>query len=184
MQKGNSFRDGPRSDKEVNIETRMETCRPNTGLSKNTFRKAGSAQQMTTSTVMIVPNTKGGLLVNRLKVKEPVWCDLTGFRVKYSEAGGTPLINMFNQDTGKGAHCNREVCHPCDSTIEEKRQIAENAVFYMKHHANCAIQRPINLPTNRKFGMIKQDRKTILQGDLVSTLERPVGLFTREWLNT
>ena len=157
MQKGNWFRDGPRSDKEVNIETRMETCRPNTGRgqSKNTFRKAGSAQQMTTSTVMIVPNTKGGLLVNRLKVKEPVWCDLTGFRVKYAEAGGTPLINMFNQDTGKGAHCNREVCHPCDSTIEEKRQnCRERSVLY---ETSCKLCNPeTKKPSNQQEALNDQ----------------------------
>ena len=77
---------------------------------------------MTTSTVMLVPNTKGAILINKMKGREPVMCELTDFKVKYAEAGGTPLINMFSQDTGRGAHCNRDVCHPCDSTAEDKRQ--------------------------------------------------------------
>ena len=47
---------------------------------------------------------------------------ITGFRIRYQEAGGAKLINCFNQDLGKGLHCGRKVCPPCDSNPQEKRQ--------------------------------------------------------------
>ena len=83
MQKQNWYRDGPRNDMGINLESGIETYKEKAGKGKvkRTIQKDGNLQQMTTSTVMFVPNTKGGLLVNKLKGGEPVMCGLTGFMV-------------------------------------------------------------------------------------------------------
>ena len=89
---------------------------------------------------MLVPNTIGAILINKMKGREPVMCELTDFKVKYAEAGGTPLINMFSQDTCRGAHFNRDLCHPCDSTAEDKRQnCRERSILY---ETSCKLCNP------------------------------------------
>ena len=85
------------------------------------YKKAGN-EEVQTSTVMSVPNTKGAILINKLKEGEKIWLKISGFRVKYVEAGGTQLIRLFNQDLGKGTHCGRKTCPPCDTSEEGKRQ--------------------------------------------------------------
>ena len=144
MKKNNWYRNGPRTDVDINQETGVMLKEGKAGKrkreNKRTSQQAGIAKQMIPSTVMFVPNTKGAIMLNKLKEGEIVWSNLTGFRVNYTEAGGTPLINMFNQDTGKGAHCNREVCHPCDTTEENKRQNCK--IRSILYETSCKICNP------------------------------------------
>ena len=63
---------------------------------------------------MFVPNTKGGLLLKKLKEMEEILCNITGFRIKFTEAGGTPLSSLFSLYMSKGHNCGREPCVPCD----------------------------------------------------------------------
>ena len=44
-----------------------------------------------TSTVMFVPNTKAWVLLKMLKDREDVLARITGFRIKFTEAAGTQL---------------------------------------------------------------------------------------------
>ena len=46
---------------------------------------------------------------------------MTGFRIKFQEAGGTKLASFFSTDLGKGAHCGRSPCPPCDTHKDGKR---------------------------------------------------------------
>ena len=49
-------------------------------------------------------------------------------------------MNMFNQDTGRGSHCMREVCHPCDGTSDGKRQnCRERSILY---ETSCKLCNP------------------------------------------
>ena len=103
---------------------------------------------MTTSTVMFVPNTKGGILLKKLKEMEEKLCILTGFKIKYSESGGTPLANMFNEDMGKGLHCGRDDCPPCDGGEEGKRQNCRlRSILY---ETSCLICNPVENKDNKK----------------------------------
>ena len=52
-----------------------------------------TAKKVQPSTVIFVPNTRGGLLTKKLKEKEDELCEMTGFRVKFQEAGGLQLKN-------------------------------------------------------------------------------------------
>ena len=89
-------------------------------------QKAGNKQPMAgnnvpTKTVVFVPSTKGGLLVRKLREKENTLGGMTGFRIKFQEAGGTKLSILFSADLGKGAHCGRSPCPPCDTNEDGKR---------------------------------------------------------------
>ena len=58
----------------------------------------------------------------REREREDEMSQLTGFRLKFLEVRGSKLSNLFSLDLGKGKHCGRTPCPPCDSNIEEKRQ--------------------------------------------------------------
>ena len=101
---------------------------------------------------MSVPNTKGAILLKKLKGGENIISNICGFRVKYVEAGGTQLIRLFNQDLGKGLHCGREVCPPCDKTETEKRQNCRaRNILYETYCEDC------NPETEPKSRTIHQD---------------------------
>ena len=93
---------------------------------------------MDTTTVMFVPNTRYGILLKKLKDKEEILSRLCGFRVKYTEAAGTQLGKLFSQDLGKGKHCGREVCPPCDNSEEGKRQNCRTrSILYETYCSLC-----------------------------------------------
>ena len=45
---------------------------------------------------MFVPSSRNGILLKRMRENEEKLTDMTGFRVSYSEAGGTQLGRMFS----------------------------------------------------------------------------------------
>ena len=57
------------------------------------------------STVVFIPSTRGGLLVGKLREEEDRMAGLTGFRIKFQVAGGSKLIDSFDNDLGKCKHC-------------------------------------------------------------------------------
>ena len=71
-----------------------------------------------TTSVMFVPNTRRGILVNRLKEGEDELARITGFRIKYQEAGGVQLGKMFSTDLARDQPCGRNVCWPCQTSKE------------------------------------------------------------------
>ena len=54
------------------------------GKMRKPFQKGG--KKMQPSSVMFVPNSKGGILTKRLRENEDRMSGITGFRVKYQEA--------------------------------------------------------------------------------------------------
>ena len=82
LKKNNWYREGPRSDVDVNKETgiMLKEGRAGKRNGKKTFQQEGKTQQITSSTVMFVPNTRGAILLNKLKEGETVWSRLTGFK--------------------------------------------------------------------------------------------------------
>ena len=72
--------------------------------------------------------------------------------MKYVEAGGTQLIRLFNQDLGKGTHCGRKTCPPCDTSEEGKRQNCRTRnILYETYCGEC------NPETNPKNTTTQQD---------------------------
>ena len=79
------------------------------------FLKAGKEAKMKgAATVIFVPSTRGSLLLNSLKEAEDKMAEITGFRVKFQEAGANILANSFSKDLGRGKHCGRAECPPCE----------------------------------------------------------------------
>jgi hypothetical protein len=68
--------------------------------------------------VIFVPITRGGVLTRKLREREQELARLTGFGIKFQEASGTKMINMFSTNLGGGLHCGRKPCPPCDSNEE------------------------------------------------------------------
>ena len=67
-------------------------------FSKGNKRKKGflKAGRIPTTTVVFVPNTKAGLLHKKLREREDKLSEITGFRMRFQEAGGSQLKNSFN----------------------------------------------------------------------------------------
>ena len=92
-------------------------------MKKKRKKGARKGDGIKTTTVVFIPSTRGGLLIKKMRENEEKLSQLTGFRVKYQEAGGTKLCNIFSTDTGKGFHCGREPCPPCDIAKEDKERV-------------------------------------------------------------
>ena len=74
------------------------------------------------ASVVFFPSTRGGTLVRKLKDREETLAGITGFGIKFQEAGGTQLGNLFNTNLGKGLHCTRNPCPTCDITTKEQKE--------------------------------------------------------------
>ena len=73
--------------------------------------------------------------------------DLTGFRVRYQEAAGTKLANMFSTDLGRGLHCGRHPCPPCDTNSEEKRPNCRSSNIL--YESACMVCNPTDNVTDK-----------------------------------
>ena len=129
MKKSNWFR----GDLKEGWKSRTKTVK------KRAFQRDGKVRGKNT-TVVFVPSTRGGLLVRKLKEEEDRMADITGFRIKFQEAGGSKLINCFDKDLGKGLHCGRTPCPPCDSTDKRQNCRSRNLVY----ESSCRICNPLS----------------------------------------
>ena len=112
----------------------------NKRVRKTGFRKAGQLGNPAkpVATVVFVPSTRGGILIKSLKEDEDKMAEMTGFRVKYQEASGSVLVNSFDKDLGKGLHCGRKPCPPCDSSDKRENCRSRNIVYESK----CRVCNP------------------------------------------
>ena len=85
-----------------------------------------------------MPNTKGGLLVRRLREREAVLKEMTGFGIKFQEAGGSQLRNAFSLDLAKGKHCGRE-CPPCTTNGDKRGNCRSKNILY---ESSCKVCNP------------------------------------------
>ena len=112
MKRGNWFRG--KVDKEPWNELSKPRSDSRIFKKKKPFQGAGKSKlKRAASTVVFVPSIKGGILVKSLGDDEDRMEQLTGFRVKYQEAGGSPLSNAFDKNLGTGQPCGREECPIC-----------------------------------------------------------------------
>ena len=82
------------------------------------------------STVVFVPSTRGSTLLKSLRDEEEKMAEMTGFRVKYQEAGGSVLSNAFDKNLGSGLHCGRLACPPCSKPDERKENCRSRNIVY------------------------------------------------------
>ena len=84
-------------------------------------QKVGN-NKVVASSIMFLPNTKGGILLRRMRENEEKLASLTGFKIRYSEAGGMKLGMLFSTNLSSGQPCGREKCQPCMMSSEGKAQ--------------------------------------------------------------
>ena len=112
MKRGNWFRG--KVDKEPWEELQVPRSGGRVIKKRKPFRKEGKSKlKKAASTVVFVPSTKESVLVKSLREDEDRMEELTGFRVKYQEAGGSVLSNAFNKNLGNGKECGRKECPIC-----------------------------------------------------------------------
>ena len=103
------------------------------------FLKAGGKAKLKKAvTVIFVPSTKGSLLLKSLRDDEEQMSELSGFKIKYQEAGGSVLTNAFDKNLGRGQHCGRNNCPPCQNNEKKGICKARNIVYESK----CKICNP------------------------------------------
>ena len=107
MKRGNWFK-GPSGKEEC-----WKGVTKTGGVRKKPFQKAGARSKLkkAATTVVFVPSTKGSTLIKSLRDEEDRMADITGFRIKYQEAGGNVLSNAFDKNLGKGLHCGGQHAH-------------------------------------------------------------------------
>ena len=106
------------------------------GRKKKSFQKDGKVREA--ATVIFVPSTRGSVLIKSLKEDEDMMAGITGFRVKYQEAGGSKLTNFFEKDLASGQQCGRVECPPCRKQEGRVNCKARNVVYESK----CLVCNP------------------------------------------
>jgi hypothetical protein len=86
---------------------------------------------------MFIPSTKNGTLIKALKDAELEMSNITRFRVRYQEAGGTQLARLFSTDLGKGQSFVREECQPYGRLDDEKIPNCKQASIL--YESSCQI---------------------------------------------
>ena len=89
------------------------------------------------TTVMFVPWTSGGKLVGMLKANEDRLSKITGFRIKFTEEGGTPIWRQFSTNLGGGGECGRVDCHTCKQGEEIKINCFSRSIVYESSCDTC-----------------------------------------------
>jgi hypothetical protein len=89
---------------------------------------------------MFVPTTRRGLLTTMLKEQEDKLSNMTGFRVKYQEAGGVQMGKLFSTDLARDQPCGRDQCWPCLTKKEgESKKCRDRSVLYV---TSCSLCNP------------------------------------------
>ena len=91
--------------------------------------------------------------------------DITGFRIRFQEAGGSQLKNMFSTDLAKGTHCERTSSPPCDGPGEKKENCRSNNLVY---ESCCTI---CNQSTN---AYIRMEEKNPRSGVYIGETSRSI----------
>ena len=91
------------------------------------------------STVMFVPWTVKGKLAGALKKEEDRLARITGFRIKFTEEGGTPLWIQFSTKLGGGGECMRQDCITCSQEEDTKLDCFARSIVY---ESSCTICHP------------------------------------------
>ena len=113
-------------------------------------------------TAVFVPSTRGGVLVRRLRESEETLANITGFGINFQEAGGTQLMNMFETNLGKGLHCARTPCPPCDTHTEGRDHCRARNVVYESVCLKCS---PISSKKDTQQDGVARGRKGVYVGN-------------------
>ena len=91
-----------------------------------------------TTSVLFVECMKQGLLAKMIRQEEPRLADITGFRIKTVENGGTSLANMFSTSLKDGKICGRSDCPTCWQEDEQHIDCFQRNLVYESYCTICA----------------------------------------------
>ena len=151
MSKGNWYRENNSEDehKEQSVPRAENSKGWKTNSKKNKQLTAGRKKSIKSSTVIFIPNTRNGIMLRKFKEMEETLSQLTGFKIKYSEAGGIPLASLFNTDLFI-PHCGRDNCPPCEGSDDKKRQDCRTrSILY---RTSCKLCNKPEQPSNHQEG--------------------------------
>ena len=95
--------------------------------------------------------------------------DLTGFRVKYTEEGGTQLWRQFPTKLDNGVGCGRDGCVTCEQLDEQKLDCYSRSVVY---ESVCLICHPDGRKAKPEDDMIQSGAGTYTGETSRSLFER------------
>ena len=128
-----------RKEKESSNNTNHQTdMMSNNKKIKKIFHKNKNKvmPRINTTTVVIVPSTKNGILVRKLKETEEEMAIMSDFRIRFQEAGGSKLSNQFNTNLSHGQHCGR-ICYPCECNGEKRENCRAKNITYQSCCKEC-----------------------------------------------
>ena len=117
---------------------------------------------------MFVPWTKKGLLAGKLRQAEERLANLTGFRIRYTEEGGTQLWRFFNTGLAAGLECGRAQCGTCEQDDENKINCFTRSTVY---ESVCLLCHP--------EGKVEKSGEMVQNGKGTYTGETSRSLFER-----
>ena len=141
MAKENWFRGKEKSEDEKQAHISPKDGKP---LKTKTAQK-----NLQATTVMFLPNTKGGILLKKMKENEEKLAAMTGFKVSYTETAGTKLGRIFSLDLAKDQPCGRPVekCSQCNTWGEGKPNCKARCITYESRCTVCNPDNPNSKPT-------------------------------------
>jgi hypothetical protein len=157
--KEDSSNDGARAAKKVS--TAMGGTKRKRGQDKGMKRKGGQQQEKRTTeipatTVMFVEETPSGGLAKKLRAQEDRLSQLTGFRVKYVESGGTALKQHLPcTNPWQGSKCGRDNCWTCEQGDDKVQNCHKRNILYESH---CTLCEDKTDGSERKKGKRKDGR--------------------------
>ena len=96
--------------------------------------------EVETSTVMFIDETAGGTLGKRLRGMEDRLARLTGFRVRFTETGGTQLRHQFPcTNIWKGSGSGLTDCPTCQQGDEQPQNCFARNLLYESHCSVCSV---------------------------------------------
>ena len=91
-----------------------------------------------TTSVLFIDQTRGGELARRLRAVEPRLQQMTGYRIKIVEMGGSKLKHLLpNTNPWKGSRCGRENCTTCAQDDEETQDCFKTNILYASWCVTC-----------------------------------------------
>ena len=128
-----------------------------------------------TTTVLFVPSTRGGILARKLR-EEEVMSEITGFKIRFQEAGGTQLRNKFNTDLGRGKHCGRKDCHPCDVDGDSRQNCRNINIVY---ESTCLLCNPPEC-SDQKEEKVGSSSESTSQEEVSKVKQAKTGVYIGE----
>ena len=100
--------------------------------------------------------------MRRLREREETLANTTGFGIKFQEAGGTQLLNMFETNLEKGLHSARTPCPHCDTHTEGRDDCKARNVVY---ESVCLKCNPISSKKDTQQDGVARGREGVYVGE-------------------